>query len=350
PEGTTPVAKPAVKPEGTTPVAKPAVKPEGTTPATKPAVKPEGTTPVTKPAVKPEGTTPVTKPVVKPEGTTPATKPAVKPENNNGSNTTVSNVNYNMTMSKYVGGEIKEYEASVGTNKLTKAQVQNLTDAINPNDIKDMYEFLNVGTYRSVNEQAMENVLASNGVLAGQAQAFINAAKEYNLDPVYLMSQCMFETGHGTSNFAKGITITQYQNANGKMVKLATPVTVYNLFGIGANNSNPTVGATSYAYLHGWTSIPKAIQGAAEFLHNDYIDNQIKQQTPYELRYINGTIGDMWHQYSTNINYAKVLGSLINQYKYLYNSNDQFEFNVPKFEAPQPQQMVALNEVLPTTK
>ena len=263
------------------------------------------------------------------------------------SNVISTKVPYNMTMPEYVAGEIKEYKASVGQTELSKAQVTKLKNAINPKAAPTLFEFLNVGSYRNINEQGLVDALAGKGMLSGQAQNFINAAKEYNIDPIYFVSQSMLETKRGTSNFAKGITITEalvpvykdgklvYKNDKvvQKMKKLDKPVTVYNLFGVNANNSNPTLGATSYAYNHGWTSIPKAIEGAAKFLSTNYLNHTpIKQATPYELRYINGTTGQMWHQYASDIDYAKSIGNLINQYSYLYNSNDSFTFNTPQFK------------------
>ncbi|WP_297521974.1 glucosaminidase domain-containing protein, partial [uncultured Clostridium sp.] len=254
-------------------------------------------------------------------------------------------VHYNMTMDKYVAGEIKEYKASMGKN-LSKEQVTNLKSHINPNDSKSVYQFLNVASYRDVNEQGLAKELNGKGMLSGQAQNFINAAKLYNIDPLYFISQSMLETGKGSSNFAKGITITEalvpeYKDnklvygKNGNkiyvMKKLDKPVKVYNLFGIGAYDNDPTVGATSYAYNHGWTSIPKAIDGAAKFLSTQYIRNQIKQATPYELRYINSSVDNMWHQYATEIDYASNIAYYINKLSYLYDSNDVFTFNTPEF-------------------
>ncbi|MGL4656681.1 MAG: N-acetylglucosaminidase, partial [Sarcina sp.] len=261
-----------------------------------------------------------------------------------------TNENYNSTLTDYVAAQLKQYnEIMGGENGFSKeklAQIKTkLTNAINPAAATEMYQFLNVATYRDVNEAAFAKALQGKGIFSGQAQAFINAAKEYNLDPVYFMAQSALETGWGTSAFAKGITINEVQKVdsnghfvtkNGKpiMIKLSKPVTVYNLFGIGAFDNNPTIGATTYAYNHGWTSIPAAINGAAKFLHNQYLDNNIKQDTPYELRYINAPLYDIWHQYSTDIQYAQSIGSIIDQYTNLYSPTDTFVFNIPKFKEP----------------
>ncbi|MGL4449842.1 MAG: SH3 domain-containing protein [Sarcina sp.] len=265
-----------------------------------------------------------------------------------------SNVQYDATMDTYIADETKEYMETVGDSNLSKAQLSALTNeiakSVNPKYANTDLQFLRVDTFRNVNEQAFANALQGKGVLSGQAPAFIAAAKKYNIDPVYFMAQSALETGWGQSNFANGITINEVADThspiykNGvltgyKMIKLAKPVTVYNLFGIGAYNSQAgfpnktTILGTTYAYDHGWTSVPKAIDGAAAFLSSHYVHNTVlPQNTPYEIRYINST-KYMWHQYSSDIQYAATLGSIMSKYKYLYNSNDNFTFNIPVFNS-----------------
>ncbi|WP_297633230.1 SH3 domain-containing protein [uncultured Clostridium sp.] len=253
-------------------------------------------------------------------------------------NSTYSNVKYDYTMAKYAAAEMKSYGLNGGSQ--TKATLDSMLQAINPQYASSVFEFLRVDTFRNVNTNKVTNFLNGKGVFSGQADTFINAAKEYNLDPVYFISQSGLETGWGSSNFAKGITIDQIAvpvTKDGKTTyttkKLNKPTTVYNLFGIGADNGNPTLMATTYAYNHGWTSVSKAIYGAAQFLSENYVHNtDIAQNTPYELRFIDAPSQDIWHQYSTDIEYASKIGSIINDNKDLYASNDLFDFNIPKFE------------------
>uniref|UniRef100_UPI002612A240 N-acetylglucosaminidase n=1 Tax=uncultured Clostridium sp. TaxID=59620 RepID=UPI002612A240 len=224
-------------------------------------------------------------------------------------NSDYTNINYDYTMAKYAAAEMKEYVKGGGSN--TVSNLNAMLQAINPEYASSAFEFLKVNTFRNVDEAKVAASLSNEGVLAGQAQNFINAAREYNLDPVYFISQSQLESGRGTSNFANGITIDQIAvpvTKDGKTTyttqKLNKPTTVYNLFGISAYNGNPTLMATTYAYNHGWTSVSKAIYGAAEFLSTHYVHNtNIAQITPYELRFIDAPAGDMWHQYSTDIQY-----------------------------------------------
>ncbi|ENZ03065.1 hypothetical protein HMPREF1092_00251 [Clostridium thermobutyricum] len=392
---TSPEVKPEVKPEShkTSPEVKPEVKPDThkTSPEVKPEVKPVNNIP----KVMPGQIIPTYSAVVIPNTATvrsaPSTNPSyesilgivkkgdivqvisringwyeiefggsvgyIRPDfvNTNGANiptaksvankanTITVNANYPNTMKKYVAGELKELNAIYG-NKLTKSQLESyskqLSTAINPKAADTMFEFLEINKFRNVNVDELNAALENMGVFKGQGQAFVNAAKKYGMDPIYLLSQSILETNHGHSNFANGITIDSIQhitkNKEGKIIKitnekLSKPVTVYNFFGIGAYNSDPNY-ALTYAYNHGWFTPADAIEGGAKMLHDDYLYNEVKQVTPYEIRYINGTNDQMWHQYSSDIQYAQTLGELIKQYSYLYNSNDTFTFGIPKFQ------------------
>ncbi|WP_297632765.1 SH3 domain-containing protein [uncultured Clostridium sp.] len=266
------------------------------------------------------------------------------------------NAVYSETMNQYIADELQEYIDCVGGG-LSNSQLDSITNqlagAINPQNAATDLEFLRIDQFRNVNFNAVQNLLNGKGVFSGQAAAFIGAAKQYNLDPVYLMSQSALETGWGTSNFAQGITITQIANENEpiyengvlvgyQMINLPAPVTVYDLFGIGAYNASAyfpnktTILATTYAYNHGWTNVSNAIYGAAAFLSNNYVHNpDIAQNTPYEIRYIDAPADDIWHQYATDITYAEQIAGLMSQNKDLYSEGDVFNFAVPQFQGQQ---------------
>ena len=54
-------------------------------------------------------------------------------------------------------------------------------------------------------------------------------------------------------------------------VKNISSKKVYNLYGIKAYDNAPQLGGFSYAYYQGWTSVDKAIQGAAKYVSDNYI-------------------------------------------------------------------------------
>ena len=257
---------------------------------------------------------------------------------NSPSNNTIT-TNYNTNINTYVKLQRKSWG---GTNKETYKKY------IDPNNAHSKYEFLRVDRYRNINISGLNQVLENQGVLEGQAQIINDAANNYNIDPIYLAAQSILETGNGQSKLAAGVTINEIANVNKpifqnghligyQMIKLSKPVTVFNLFGIGARNNlsgfnnRALILGTTYAYKEGWTSVPKAIYGAAKFISNIYVNNDnFNQNTPYKLRYVDGN-QNIWHEYATTPYYANNIGELIKEYSYLYNSNDKFLYDVPVF-------------------
>lgn len=258
-------------------------------------------------------------------------------DNNSNSNTVYTN--YGTSLSNYAKLQNDTWNGTTANTFELYA---------NPYNSDTKYEFLRVNRYRSINVAGLNNMLDNMGVLDGQAQVMNDAAKAYNLDPIYFAAQSILETGRGNSTLARGITINSIANTNApiyrngklvgyQMIKLQNPVTVFNLFGIGAKDNLPgfsnraLILGTTYAYKHGWTSVPKAIYGAARFLSSVYVNNPVfNQNTPYKLRYT-PTLGDMWHEYASKPYYAQTLGNLISENSYLYNSNDTFTFDRPIF-------------------
>lgn len=257
----------------------------------------------------------------------------------NSSNSYIVNTNYNTSISNYANNQQSAW-SNFGTYTYEKY--------INPNEDCNKYEFLRIDRYRAINVSGLNQVLENDGVLQGQAQVINDAASIYNIDPLYLAAQTILETGKGQSTLAQGVTIDEIANTNEpiyqngmlvgyKMIKLANPVTVFNLFGIGARNNLPgfnnraLILGTTYAYNHGWTSVPKAIYGAAKFLSKTYVNNYTyNQNTPYKLRYIPNT-NNIWHEYASKPYYGLTIGSLISEYSYLYDDSDTFLFDVPVF-------------------
>ena len=213
------------------------------------------------------------------------------------------------------------------------------------------FEFLELDKYRDINVQKLNNMLISKnaGVLKGQGQTFVNVAKKYNLDPLYFVAQSLHETGYGKSTLAKGVTITQIANTdkpikdvNGnitgyEMISLDKPTTVYNLYGIGAQDNLPTMPnralilGTTYAYNKGWTSVEKALDGAGDFLQSNYIHStKYDQNTLYKIRY-NPSKTYIWHQYATTPWYSRDIALFINSYKSFY-INPNFTYDKPLFD------------------
>ena len=251
-----------------------------------------------------------------------------------------SKTNYGVSLNEYIKLQQRNNPSNYSYSEFEKY--------INPAKATNKLQFLRIDKFRSVNVSGLSSRLSNKGVLTGQGQAFVNAAKAFNIDPIYLVAQCLHETGNGTSKLAKGVTITEIAdesrpiyNGNGQlvgyhMIKLSKPVTVYNLFGIGAKDNSSVfpnralILGTTYAYNRGWTSIENAIKGAAEFVSLNYVhSSRYSQNTLYKMRY-NQNVSNIWHQYATTPWYASSIADIMRGYQDLYLENN-FTFDVPVF-------------------
>ncbi|NGT38001.1 SH3 domain-containing protein, partial [Clostridium perfringens] len=239
-----------------------------------------------------------------------------------------SKTNYGVSLNEYIKLQQRNNPSNYSYSEFEKY--------INPAKATNKLQFLRIDKFRSVNVSGLSSRLSNKGVLTGQGQAFVNAAKAFNIDPIYLVAQCLHETGNGTSKLAKGVTITEIAdeskpiyNGNGQlvgyhMIKLSKPVTVYNLFGIGAKDNSSVfpnralILGTTYAYNRGWTSIENAIKGAAEFVSLNYVhSSRYSQNTLYKMRY-NQNVSNIWHQYATTPWYASSIADIMRSYQDLY--------------------------------
>ena len=266
-------------------------------------------------------------------------------ENKLPSDANVTYTNYNMSMDSYIKAQVDALNGRYDYNYLEKY--------INPDKATTQMQFLRLDKFRNISVSGLNSYLNGKdaGVLKGQAQSFVNAAKSYNIDPLYFVAQSIHETGYGKSRLASGVTITEIANPNKEirnkdgeligyeMIKLSKPVTVYNLFGIGAYDNLPTftnralILGTTYAYNKGWTSVDKAISGAAEFVSNNYVNSsKFNQNTLYKMRF-NQIQSNMWHQYATTPWYAEEIGRQMEEMKGLYVSGTSFSYEKPKFNS-----------------
>ncbi|KAF0819031.1 hypothetical protein KIS4809_2323 [Bacillus sp. ZZV12-4809] len=175
----------------------------------------------------------------------------------------------------------------------TREQVQYYLDPNNFSPTSDEYlQFLILSSSAGTSESEVNaKILNGKGVLAGKANSFIEAARIYNINEIYLISHSLLETGNGTSNLAKGMVV------NG--------VTVYNVYGIGAYDQDPEKLGAQFAYEQGWTSVEKAIVGGARFVSVNYIHSG--QDTLYKMRWNpNGMVdkGYANHQYASDVGWA----------------------------------------------
>lgn len=197
----------------------------------------------------------------------------------------------------------------------TRAEVQHYFIPTSQNIQKYKFQFLNLASLAGISNEAANQYLRGKGILSGRGKAFVDAAKKNSINEIYLMAHACLETGNGTSRLATGVRY------NG--------VVVYNMFGIGAVDSNPIGKGAAYAYNMGWTTPEKAIFGGAKFISDNYINrNDYKQDTLYEMRWNPSSPGN--HQYATDIGWATKQAVWIeNIYKTF--KNPRMTFDIPKY-------------------
>lgn len=197
---------------------------------------------------------------------------------------------------------------------------------MNPNsfvkDSKEYLQFLVLSKPAGINTAEVNSkILVNKGILTGQGASFGTAAKTYQINEIYLMSHSILETGNGSSQLANGVLVS---SVDGKPV---TPKTVYNMYGIGAVDSNPLKGGSEYAYKQGWDTPEKAIIGGAQFVAQNYVARG--QDTIYKMRWNPANPGV--HQYATDIKWAtSQTTNMYNMYNLLTSYIQDFE--IPKYK------------------
>jgi beta-N-acetylglucosaminidase len=186
------------------------------------------------------------------------------------------------------------------------------------------YQFLQLSIPSVASADEINNkILYNRGILKGKASTFIQAARQQHINEIYLIAHALLETGNGASQLANGILVT---SVDGKKV---TPRKVYNMFGVGAVDSDPIKQGSEYAYKNGWFTPESAIIGGAQFIGSKYINNaSYHQDTLYKMRW--NPADPATHQYASDIGWAAKQTSLI---KGLYNmlSSYYLTFDVPKY-------------------
>ncbi|WP_151194854.1 N-acetylmuramoyl-L-alanine amidase, partial [Staphylococcus piscifermentans] len=162
-------------------------------------------------------------------------------------------------------------------------------------DATQKYQFLRLDKAQKLSTNSVNQLLKGKGILEGQGAAFAQAAQKYDINEIYLISHALLETGNGTSMLANGGVV----NSAGKIVTNSS-TKYYNMFGIGAIDTDAVRGGFKTAQNYGWDSVSKAIIGGAQFIKDAYINQG--QNTLYRMRWNPSSPGN--HQYATDINWA----------------------------------------------
>jgi beta-N-acetylglucosaminidase len=164
-----------------------------------------------------------------------------------------------------------------------------------------VYQFLKLNYIEGITAEELDVILKGKGFLEGQGKVFLDACKEYDVNPAYIIAHAILETGHGSSLLSKGILVSEV-----KGVPVESKIT-YNMFGIGARDIDAIKLGSERAYEEGWFTPEAAIQGGIKWISSQYINNDTyKQNTLYEMRWNPDTplTQTYRHQYATDIAWA----------------------------------------------
>ena len=201
---------------------------------------------------------------------------------------------------------------------LKTAGIEKVKQYLDPNEFSQgayKYQFMDLSKFNGISKEKLAAFLSGKGILSGKADVFIDAARQYNISELYLVAHACLETGYGTSALATGI------NYNG--------VRVYNMFGIGAYDSNAVATGSKMAYSQGWTTPEAAIMGGASWISKNYINAaDARQNTLYKMRWNPDNPGN--HLYAGDIAWA-VSQSLILEKMFAQFADASISYEVPVY-------------------
>lgn len=213
--------------------------------------------------------------------------------------TVTSITKYTMTLSQMLHTQMASYPRVNRGNGWVNATFNEVKKYVTPNGDNyeaNKYQFLDLSSPAGITKEDANNYLKGKGILAGRGEYFVIAANKYNVNEIYLMAHANLETGNGTSKLATGCVY------NGTVV--------YNMYGIGAVDSNPVQKGAEYAYKMGWTTPEAAIVEGAKWISESYINRQgNRQNTLYKMRWNPDKPGT--HQYATDVAWATKQATMI---------------------------------------
>ncbi|WP_010094766.1 S-layer homology domain-containing protein [Ornithinibacillus scapharcae] len=210
---------------------------------------------------------------------------------------------------------------------------------LNPNNFKEgdaeFYQFLKLSYVPGLTGSELNaGVLNGQGALSNTGDAFVQVAEQLNINVLYLIAHALHETGRGTSTLASGVEVGKDKNGALQLVTAANRASLtdikktYNMFGIGAVDSNPLEGGAKTAYEKGWFTPSAAVLGGAGFIDNGYISDG--QDTLYKMRWNPANPGV--HQYATHVQWATIQAKYIYDMYQQYNLAQGLQYEVPKYE------------------
>ena len=143
---------------------------------------------------------------------------------------------------------------------------------------REKMQFFTLDSVQGVSGSELNTVLSGQGALGGLGPVFRDAARENQLNELYLVSHALAEKEGPLKALVEGV---QVKEMNGKSVP---PMVVYNVFGIEGRGSDPLKAASEFAYEQGWNTIEKSIKEGAKWISKEFIHHpEGTQNTLYKM-------------------------------------------------------------------
>lgn len=202
------------------------------------------------------------------------------------------------------------------------------------------FEFMSLKWVDGVTAQELAAMLEGRGVLEGHAQDFLDAAKAYNINPVYFVAHARLESGNGTSELACGVYVQagKQKDSYGHSYNVDKSGVYYNLFGIRAYDANPVHDGSLYAAGQKWDTVAAAIRGGAQWLSENYINRSqaalgsYDQDTLYQMRFdpYGWASRGSGHEYATDQKWAHSIAGIMAGYQDILGDSAT-QYNIPAF-------------------
>lgn len=202
--------------------------------------------------------------------------------------------------------------------------IENQMDPRNLLNEKEIYQLKEIN-YTNDNCYTVDAIMqkTKGSFLQGEsvANSLIQAGKENNLDPYFIVARLLQEQGK------KGTLLSRGYEYNEKII--------YNPFNIAASgNSQSTIikNAAEYAYTNNWDSLEKGILGGIAFINTKYVEKG--QNTEYFQKFDVIKNGQLYtNQYMQNLLAPQSEASMISEQYQNFNTADaNLNFIIPLYE------------------
>lgn len=212
---------------------------------------------------------------------------------------------YDNTFDQMVVIQTKLAPVNVVPKYTLSASDIDISEYLNPKNFENhdyaVYQFLTLNYIEGITAEELNSSLVGKGILVAQGKAFLDACSKYDINPAYAVAHTLLETGNGTSVLSNGVKVSEVDGQ-----ALVESKFTYNMFGIGAKDSNALKLGSEKAYKEGWFTPELAIEGGIKWISDNYVNSSTnKQNTLYKMRWNPAIPANVTrHQYATDISWA----------------------------------------------